>query len=134
MFAIKIIHGLSWPRWHDTSINIYFCSQYISLIKPKLYSFTISNNCKLLEKSHHIKEMFEDSKMEIRSGKLKDRQYNGQLKKYTLPFLEQHLSGILNRFNNKKNICLLLKLFMGCRGLGDMILRLTSTFAVSTYH
>jgi hypothetical protein len=54
-----------------------------------------SNNCKLLEKSHHIKEMFEDSKMEIRSGKLKDRQYNGQLKKYTLPFLEQHLSGTL---------------------------------------
>jgi hypothetical protein len=50
-----------------------------------------SNNCKLLEKSHHIKEMFEDSKMEIRSGKLKDR----QLKKYTLPFLEQHLSGTL---------------------------------------
>jgi hypothetical protein len=43
-----------------------------------------SNNCKLLEKSHHIKEMFEDSKVEIRSGKLKDRQYNGQLKKYTL--------------------------------------------------
>jgi hypothetical protein len=41
MFAIKIIHGLSWPRWHDTSINIYFCSQYISLIKPKLYSFTM---------------------------------------------------------------------------------------------
>jgi hypothetical protein len=27
--------------------------------------------------------------------KLKDRQYNGQLKKYTLPFLEQHLSGTL---------------------------------------
>jgi hypothetical protein len=43
-----------------------------------------SNNCKLLEKSHHIKEMFEDSKVEIRSSKWKDRQYNGQLKKYTL--------------------------------------------------
>jgi hypothetical protein len=28
MFAIKIIQGLS---WHDTSINIYFCNQYISL-------------------------------------------------------------------------------------------------------
>jgi hypothetical protein len=41
MFAIKIIHGLSWARWHDTSINIYFCSQYISLIKPKLYAFTM---------------------------------------------------------------------------------------------
>jgi hypothetical protein len=31
----------------------------------------------------------------VLDNKLKDRQYNGQLKKYTLPFLEQHLSGIL---------------------------------------
>jgi hypothetical protein len=54
------------------------------------------NNCKLLDKSHHIKDMFEDSKMEIRSRKLKDRQDNGQLKKYTLRVLEQHLSGTPN--------------------------------------
>ena len=41
MFAIKIMQGLSWPRWHDTSINIYFCSQYISLIITTLYYFTM---------------------------------------------------------------------------------------------